>query len=206
MAAVEPRPASTVIVARRPAGSPVEVLLVERSAASRFAPSFVVFPGGTVESGDDQLSTRLFGTPTEVHRACAVRELAEETGLVLTVDGLRRAVGARPGDPGLPPPAIAQLTEIARWVAPESLAVRFDARFFVVDAGQGGVVPRPDGVEAHRAWWDRPNDLLASHRAGDTLLMWPTLRMLEALARCRTLDHVRELRVGQEPPRTAVRR
>jgi 8-oxo-dGTP pyrophosphatase MutT (NUDIX family) len=69
---MEPRPAATVIVAR-PVDGGVEVLAVTRADASTFAPGFVVFPGGTIEPGDEALAARLFGDPAEAARACALR-------------------------------------------------------------------------------------------------------------------------------------
>src|SRR6266498_468453 len=100
------RPAATIVVARpgEPHGPRVEVLLLRRSARSRFAAGFVVFPGGVVEDGDAELAARWFGSRDELSRACAVRELAEETGLVATAGGLMEAPGRLPGDHGFPEP------------------------------------------------------------------------------------------------------
>jgi 8-oxo-dGTP pyrophosphatase MutT (NUDIX family) len=78
---MKPRPAATVIVAR-PAEEGVEVLVLRRAGGSAFGPGFVVFPGGTIESGDEGLAARLFGNADQEARACAVRELCEETSLL----------------------------------------------------------------------------------------------------------------------------
>lgn len=163
---MEPRPAATVIVARKG----VEVLVERRTASSRFAPGFVVFPGGAV--GEEDLASE------DPARACAVRELREETGLVLSAESL---------------------VEIARWVAPEFLEVRFDARFFVA-AAPADAVPVPDGVEIAEAWWARPADVLDASIAGDAPLMWPTLAMLHALEACSSVEDVLALRVPQIHP------
>ncbi|HEX2031228.1 MAG TPA: NUDIX domain-containing protein [Actinomycetota bacterium] len=195
---MDPRPAATVIVARR-APEGVEVLALRRAAESPFAPGFVVFPGGVVDPSDAGLAARLFGDPEELARACALRELYEEAGLLLTADGLIRR---HPGRPLLevafdPPPASA-LVEVARWVAPEGLAVRFDARFFAT-AAPPGLEATPDGAEISRAWWARPADLLAGAEAGGDPLMWPTRVTLEALAACRSVAEVLALRMEQAP-------
>ncbi|MGD2043711.1 MAG: NUDIX domain-containing protein, partial [Acidimicrobiia bacterium] len=79
----EPDPAATVVLLR-PAEQGFEVLMVHRNAKGFFG-SFVVFPGGRVEdldipeglTADDDLS----------HRRAAIRELAEEAGIYLGVDG-----------------------------------------------------------------------------------------------------------------------
>jgi hypothetical protein len=87
---------------------------------------------------------------------------------------------------------------LARWIAPEFLPVRFDATFFGLAAPRG-LEPVPDGVEIHRAWWAGPEAVLAT--AGvDQRLMWPTLKMLEALAGCRSVGGVLALHVDQVPP------
>lgn len=191
------RPAATVVVAR-PGEDGVEVLMVRRGPANRFGPGFVVFPGGVVEPGDRDLAVRLFGRASQEARACALRELYEETGLLLTVNGFRVRAAPRPAlrnmdfrhpDPGT-------LVEIARWVAPPDLAVRFDALFFAVAASRD-IEPSPDGIEADRAWWARPADVLT--RREDDPLMWPTVATLEALSACHSVEDVLALRIPQAP-------
>lgn len=190
---MDPRPAATVILGR-PAAGGVEVLVLRRSERSRFAPGFVVFPGGVVEPGDRDLASRLFGDPAEAARACAVRELHEEAGLVLAPDGLL----SRPPGPvtGFPRPPAGALVEISRWVAPEFLETRFDARFFAVSVPRG-VDPSPDGVEIAVAWWARPADVLEAHGRGAAALMWPTYVTLGALAGCASVEDVLALRMEQ---------
>jgi len=203
--APEPRPAATVIVARQGEGR-VEVLTLRRAPGSRFAPGFVVFPGGTVDEEDAALAVRLFADEDEAARACAVRELYEETGLLLTADGLAEAP---PGGPfeglGFRPPMPSRLVEVSRWVAPEFLEVRFDARFFAV-AAPAGLRLVPDGVEIAEARWVGPASVLSENAAGEAPLMWPTLVMLEALARCRMVEEVLALEVRQVAPPIATTR
>lgn len=211
----EIRAAATVVVVRGAEGSPgVEVLVLQRSKASRFAPGYVVFPGGAVDPGDDALAERWFGAAGERARACAIRELAEETGLLAAADGLvaaaprggPRASGMEtPAVAAFRPPSADRLPEIGRWIAPSFLPVRFDARFFAVDAtsppGRPATPqPIPDGVEAARAWWTRPEDVLFARERGEATLAWPTLKTLEALAGCADVDEVLRLRVEQVPP------
>jgi 8-oxo-dGTP pyrophosphatase MutT (NUDIX family) len=196
---VEPRPAATVVVAREGPDGP-EVLVLERSATSRFAPGFLVFPGGSVEEGDEELGRRWFGSAQDAPRACALRELFEEVGLLATAEGLVSRAPDRPIEQvEFDPPPVAAVPEISRWIAPEFLAVRFDARFFAV-AAPATVHPIPDGVEIARAWWAAARDVLAAATGGEALLMWPTLRTLQALRECPTVEDVLGLHVPQEAP------
>ncbi|MDP8955465.1 MAG: NUDIX domain-containing protein [Actinomycetota bacterium] len=195
----DPRPAATVVVTRALSNGRLEFVVLLRSATSRFLPKFVVFPGGVVEEQDSRLASEWFGHHDEAARACALRELAEECGLVMTASGLVHAPGRLPGEAGLPPPDPNAVPEIARWVAPVFLPVRFDARFFAIRA-DSDLEPRPDGVEAERAWWAGAEELLEAARAGETQLMWPTLKTLEALAACSSIDDVLSLRIEQVPP------
>ena len=93
-----PRDAATVVILRTPAGgSGVEVLMLRRTAAMKFAPGAYVFPGGSVDPADygaevgwhgpsaAEFGARL-GAPAEVARAlvcAAVRETFEESGVLL---------------------------------------------------------------------------------------------------------------------------
>jgi 8-oxo-dGTP pyrophosphatase MutT (NUDIX family) len=194
------RPAATIVLARDSAPAPgVEVLVLRRSTVSRFAPGFVVFPGGSVSTEDADLAVRWFGDASQSPRACALRELAEEAGLVLTADGVREARGRLGGGPDLPPPSPSQVAELARWIAPEFLPVRFDARFFGAVAAPG-LHPEPDGVEIDHAWWARPREVLEAADRGEAPLMWPTLTFLRALAGCRSAADALMLRVPQVEP------
>lgn len=196
---MEPIPAATVVVVR-PGRDRVETLMLRRAAASRFAPGFLVFPGGVIEDGDPALAERWFGDPAEGSRACALRELHEETGLLLTASGLEpHPRRGSTGDLAFEPPPASRLVEIARWVAPEFLEVRFDAAFYAVGAPPG-LEPVPDGIEVDEAWWASPREVLESSRTGAAPLMWPTLVTLERLAACPTVDEVLALRIPQLVP------
>ena len=98
---VKPRDAATVVVLRAPvesgAGAGVEVLMLRRVAAMKFAPGVYVFPGGSVDPADSgaelgwegpdpaEFGARL-GASAELARAlvcAAVRETFEESGILL---------------------------------------------------------------------------------------------------------------------------
>ena len=73
-----PRPSASVVLLRRGGkhqDRALEVLLLKRTEEARFMPGVWVFPGGGVDPAD--------GEGEAGHRACAVRELAEEAGIEL---------------------------------------------------------------------------------------------------------------------------
>src|SRR5215207_1711131 len=93
-APTEPRQAASVIVLRGGAEA-LEVLLLRRNPAARFMGGAWVFPGGAVDAHE--------GAGDAAHRAAAVREVAEEAGLVL--------------------PDPAALVEFSRWITPAQIAI-----------------------------------------------------------------------------------
>ena len=99
--------------------------------------------------------------------AAAVRELAEEAGIEL--------------------PAETELVPWSRWITPEEVRVRFDTWFFVAEAPSGAEAT-PDGGECVNARWLRPAAALDAHRRDELMLVFPTIKHLEALA---TFDSVR---------------
>jgi len=143
---VDPKPAATVVVLR-PAIDGLEVLLTRRAAAMRFGADMYVFPGGRLDPGDAD------------HRAAAVRETLEETGI------------------GLDPTELISLT---RWVTPPGLPSRFDARFFaaLVEPGTDVVAASAEVAD----WrWLRPSDALAAGASGELGMWQPTVVTLQQL-------------------------
>jgi 8-oxo-dGTP pyrophosphatase MutT (NUDIX family) len=197
------RHAASVIAVREGDGGPEvlpEVLVVERGSASRFLPGYVVFPGGAVDADDAALAARWFGDDGEAARAAAVRELVEEAGLALTRDGLVDAGTPDSLDPvHAAPPSPSQLHELARWVAPDEVPVRFDARYFSIAAPRG-LDPAPDGAEAALAWWASPRELLAEWQVGARKLYWPTYATMLELARCDSAEAIAGLTFETREP------
>jgi len=190
------RMAASAIVGRDgPDG--LEVLVLERGSSSRFLPGYVAFPGGSTDAEDQEHARRWFGTAEEARRACAVRELVEEVSLTLLSSGLR------PGDAlsavDAAPPSVSQLQDIAHWVAPTEVPVRFDARYFAVGAPVG-LEPVPDGSETAAAWWVSPSGLLEDWRGQSRLLYWPTYVTVQALATCGSVADLLSLRIDTREP------
>src|SRR3954469_19552652 len=150
-----PRQSATVIVLRGGADR-VEVLLCRRTPKARFMGGAWVFPGGSTD-GD------------ETHRAAAVREVAEETGIVL--------------------PDPVALVPFARWITPPEVTIRFDTYFFLAVAPDG-VEVTIDGQEIVDARWFEPGRALEGSEAGELLMVFPTIKNLETLARFETADEL----------------
>ncbi len=159
-----PRAAASIVLLRRGgkhAQRALEVLLLQRTDQAAFMPGVWVFPGGSVEPGD--------GEGEAGRRACAVRELNEEAGIVL--------------------PPEEELVLFSRWVTPEIVSRRFDAWFFLALA-PAHTPPRPDGNETVDARWFEPSAALAACERGEILLAFPTLNQLKQLAAYATSDEV----------------
>lgn len=146
------RDAASVIVLRRDMGGAPRVLMGQRGAGAAFMPSKYVFPGGALDSGDWQVPLAAPLSEPDANRleadapagigaalaAAALRELWEETGLIL---GQKAPwSGAVPvewrgfADLGFRPSA-ADLRFVFRAITPPGRPRRFDARFFLIDAG-----------------------------------------------------------------------
>ena len=192
------RRAASVIVARDGVDG-LEVLVLERASRSRFLPGYVAFPGGSTDAEDVELAERWFGTREESARACAVRELLEEVGLALTARGLDECAERELEEVSLSPPTLDQLPEVAHWIAPPQVPVRFDARYFALGAPAGLHVV-PDGGETAAAWWATPNELLEGWRTGRRKLYWPTYFTVQAIAPCESVTDLLALRIDTREP------
>jgi len=126
------RDAATLVLWRGTAASP-EFLMGRRGGKAAFMPGKLVFPGGAAEPGDAQAGPEAARDPLA---ATAIRELWEETGLVLGNPSDWRdpppgwegfaATGHRP-DPALP-------RLFFRAITPAGRPRRFDARFYLAPA------------------------------------------------------------------------
>jgi len=156
------RNAATVIALRDRHKNP-HVLMGQRGSKAAFMPSKFVFPGGAVDAGDayiplarplpalcaQRLTEDCRGDLAHALAAAAIRELWEETGLLLGTPGAWS--GEVPHDwenfaaRGYLPTAHA-LQFVFRAITPPGRPRRFDARFFLVDADE--LATDPDDFSA----------------------------------------------------------
>jgi len=172
----EPRDAATLMLIDRSGAKP-KVLLGRRHISHKFMPGKFVFPGGRIEPLD-----RIMPAASELHpemekkllervkapgeafarglALAAVREMAEETGLLLGTK--RDDAPAVPGEiwaafaKARVHPDLAQIHLIARAITPPRRPKRFDTRFFTADASAvahkiEGIVG-PDSELVELAW------------------------------------------------------
>jgi 8-oxo-dGTP pyrophosphatase MutT (NUDIX family) len=95
------------------------------------------------------------------HSAAAIRELQEEAGIELPED--------------------ADVVPWSRWITPEEVKVRFDTWFFVAEAPPASEAT-VDGSECVDSRWLRPTVALEAFARDELMLVFPTIKHLEALA------------------------
>lgn len=190
---VEPRPAATVLLLRERVG--LEVLMVTRSDRGFFG-SLTAFPGGGVDHSDDSELARSVvsgSTPDHVYRVAALRELAEETGIALTVSGPKSAPDAKGqalmtalADSGLILDG-GSLVMISRWVTPDFAPKRYDTRFYLAD-GDGSSEVRIDRDELVGHMWLAPAAALDMYEDDELQMFTPTVAHLRWLAQRRGIQ------------------
>jgi 8-oxo-dGTP pyrophosphatase MutT (NUDIX family) len=237
------RLAATVILVR----SPLEIYLTRRSTGSAFAPDAFVFPGGTIEAQDaaPEAQARTIGLEPErlgkEFRASispaltssepavapeaarslmvgALRELFEETGLLLASDRSHRPVPAADWE-RLSAERVAvskgtltfadfltshdwyadagALTLFSHWITPPSEPRRYNTHFFFA-AAPPNQVAQADAHETHDGMWIAPLRALQRHREGALHLVYPTIKHLERLSSFASVDHA--LRYARTKP------
>jgi len=126
-----------------------------------------VFPGGTVDPGDraeDDIDL------DQAFRRAAVRELAEEVGMVVDVGSL---------------------AFVSRWVTPAVFARRYDTHFYL--APLSSTPPLTLAVdELEEAAYITPSAALGAHQAQQWPMVLPTVAHLRWLARFTGIDQALE--------------
>ena len=196
---VEPKPAASVVLVRpAPPGASeaIEVYMIRRQRSMKFLGGFYAFPGGKVDPADGapaalarcrgldtvEAETILLGsrdTPALAFWVAAVRELLEESGILLACDATGRPLDARE-------PAVAARIErcrkalmageapfaellareswwvdlrglryLSHFITPRSSPIRFTARFFLCRAPVDQA-PRLFTEETSEGFWIHP--------------------------------------------------
>lgn len=234
------REASAVLLLRG-TGTDLEVFLVDRAPELRFFGGYAAFPGGTrgpeddapyLSAADTKQHTGGAGASTPANRdealqRCALRELFEETGVLLaqaTASAEERRAIRRALIAGDAAPWRAFMQGIAKSLAPKDLAaaaglqtlcrirtppfapVRYDTVFFTAQlpANEQPEIERGELVGG-RFW--RPADALAAWRRGEILIVPPAIILLELLqGRGRAAFHVAAAEIAASYERGALHR
>lgn len=113
-----------------------------------------------------------FDDPEDGRRFVAYRDAVNEGRRrfldVCHEEGLRLPVG--------------QVHYFAHWITPEGAPRRYDTRFFVARAPDGQR-PVHDAAETIATEWLAPAEALRRHREGEIVLIFPTIRNLQAISR-----------------------
>ena len=204
------RDAATVVLLRD--ADVLETYLMRRAASMAFAAGMYVFPGGRIDETDCDLVLDWTGQPLDAARMTAserqgrglvigaVREVFEETGVLLAVDDSGRfpAEDAAWEDDRAAvaesSPALGEVLARRRlridpgvlplwthWVTPEVESKRYDVRFFVA-AVPPGQHARDVSGEADQVLWASPGAALGDYSRGQLPMLPPTVATLADLA------------------------
>ena len=213
---MKPARASSAVILVRDSDSGIEIFMGQRHGRATFASTFV-FPGGVLGPEDAALDQHCRGlAPGEADKrlavasggleyySAAIRELFEETGVLLATDASGDWVAeAADGRPSLAETrrnltadkvdwrellsgwaiglATDRLHYVGHWETPLALSHRFSTRFFLADLPPGQT-PEHDGEELIDSRWLKAAEALELHHAGEIELPFPHLKHLEVLA------------------------
>lgn len=167
---VTPRAAATVLLLRDTASGP-EVVMLKRAATMAFAASMHAFPGGSVDDRDTGVeiptstvdaaasALRVGQAEARRHLAAAVREILEETGIVIDPSTLRVR---------------------GRWVTPVFDPRRFDTWILAARVPDDQQL-RHLTSEAVTMEWVHPQQVLDAFAKDEVVMLPPTVHALTEL-------------------------
>jgi len=159
------RPAATAKVIREIPGGGIEVLMLRRNRAVKFASGFWVFPGGKIEPEE------LEGvTEKEAALVAVIRESKEEADLDLIEK---------------------QLHFFVHWTTPAQQPKRFSTYFFHTLVPYEGTDVTVDNSEILEHRWMTPEAAMSAALSKEILLMPPTFISLQRIRYCQTYDDVK---------------
>jgi 8-oxo-dGTP pyrophosphatase MutT (NUDIX family) len=216
-----PRSAAGVILARDAPGGPEVLLVRRRADVGFAAGAYVFPGGTLDEEDSDPGWVELLVEPPDAAVAgaadpsglselafvvAALRETFEETGVLLVSGELPEAATlARQRDALVAGRkrfldivtelgvhlAADRLVLCARWITPEALSRRYDARFFLAEAPpEAHVTAEPGELVEHV--WIAPGDALEQYFDHDFRMLFPTARTLSWLEEGSSVNDLRE--------------
>lgn len=167
------KPAATIMLARQK-GEELEVLLLKRNKALKFAAGLWVFPGGKIEvdeieTGKDEL---------EAAKLAAVRETKEEANIDIDME---------------------TLIFFSHWTTPEIEPRRYATWFFFGDVSGQDLTVEIDDSEIKKHLWINPQAALNKVKTGDLAMMPPTYISLQLIRKCKTIAAAKSILTQNEP-------
>jgi 8-oxo-dGTP pyrophosphatase MutT (NUDIX family) len=228
---VEPKPAASVVLVRTAAPAapePIEVYMIRRRSSMKFLGGFYAFPGGKVDPDDGspaalarcrgldtvEAETIFPGhadAPALAFWVAAVRELLEESGILLAcdaegrgLDATTQAVAARiersrkalmageaPFTELLAREGwycdLASLRYLSHFITPRASPIRFSARFFLVRV-PADQAPRLFTEETSEGFWIHPGHGYRRFLAGELPMAEPAEYGLAWVAQFRSVE------------------
>lgn len=216
------KPSATIVLIREAATDP-EILMVRRRAGDAFGDSYT-FPGGVVDADESAAHPFCHGKTAEHadtelclttggldYYSAAVRELFEETGILLARDvrgrwafaddtnseSLLRKLRGELNSGALPWAELLHTHDLcvacdalryfSFWETPVRLPKRWATRFFLAEVPPGQDAEH-DGNELTDSRWMTAADVLASGKSGNMKLPFPTRTSLRKFSEFRTVD------------------
>jgi len=206
---------ATTVLLLRDAAVGMEIFMVQRNRQIEFASGALVFPGGSADPGDLEITNDasllpdLGGLDADAAsiRIGGIRETFEESGILLarpqgtqaliSADALASLDAQRVAlDEGTISfadilreykltPAIDLLVPFAHWITPVNLPKRFDTHFLLALAPTDHV-GKHDGRESVDSIWLSPREALDGAESGRFMLPFPTIRNLLKLEKLGT--------------------
>ena len=196
-----------------------KILVGQRSLSARSFPGFLAFPGGAVEADDQTTPLRSsqlksYTLTEHAERACALRELGEETGywFVVRENGdpldvslweqfsaqvrsgicistVLRDLGCVFDD--------ARLVPLGEWVTPSFMPRRYQVRQFLLEITELPLECAKTCDELEEIGFRDVTQLLSQWHDGDALLLPPILSCLETLSHHLDEEALSEATVGK---------
>lgn len=187
---------ASVAILYRKTSSGTEVFWLRRGSHLKFAGGYYAFPGGRVDADDAKIAVEGASTEESPFIVSAARELFEETG-VLVARGAEKltpkvleATRAELNSKTLTFQAMVEkfalvlerksFLSAGRWVTPNYMPARFDARFFLVEAPPLAEAKIAE-EEASEGGWIRPATALHKWNFGAALLHPPNLHVMQVM-------------------------
>jgi len=165
--------AATIMLARDTSEG-IEVLLLKRNKALKFAGGLWVFPGGKIEPEEMEVGKDI----NEAAKLAAVRETKEEANVDINLDSL---------------------LFFSHWTTPVIEPRRYATWFFFADVSRQELTVQVDDSEIKKHLWINPQKALDKVHAGELAMMPPPYISVQRIRKCQTAAEAAQLLNEIEP-------